>query len=220
MKGDAAFDAWYPQAIQVPNDFAATGIAVQNAACELLSYIGSSFLVGHSYGGGFLWLTADKCPEKVQGVFGIEPDTPAFQSLSSGRSIRTRIWGLTDAPLTYDPPVTDPVAQLSSQAVLVGTDSIGDRACYLQKEPARKLVNIAKVPVYFYTTESSIHAAYDHCIDAYLTQAGVKHTWQKLVDIGIRGNGHFSFIENNNLQLAALAEKFFKKHAGGRRKKF
>ena len=34
--------------------------------------------------------------------------------------------------------------------------------------------------------------------------------WIKLGDIGIHGNGHFSFLEKNNLQIAAVVESWIK----------
>ena len=217
LKGDTTFDQFYPSAVQLNKDLAGTEVAVQSAVCDLLSYIGSSFLIPHSLSGSTAFLVADKCPDYVQALFGIEPDNTPFQTLNTGTSVPTRPWGLSNAPITYSPPVTDVQSQLTSQVVKVGPDSPGNHSCFLQKEPARTLPNVAKVPIYFYTSQASVHATYDHCLSFFLTQAGVKHTWQKLADLGIYGNGHFSYMEKNNLDLAYLALKFFKRHAGRRR---
>ena len=214
VQGDPSFDAWYPSILQFPAYLPGIESAVQYAGCKLLQKIGPSFLIGHSIGGIFPWVIADQCTNLVKGIFGIEPDTPPFQSYGRGQIFPTRDWGIADIKLTYDPPVTDPITQLRNTAVVTGTDTPANRSCLLQKAPARKLTNIAKVPVYFYTTPSSIHITYDHCLAAYLWQAGVSLEWQLLSDLGIKGNGHFSFVEKNNLQLAAIADQWFKKHSG------
>lgn len=209
LRGDPTFDAWYPSLIQVPVDNAATEEAVAIATCDLLSHIPPSFLIVHSYGGLFPWVIADKCPRAVQGIFGIEPGGPPFVNLGTGPPIPARPYGLTDAPITYDPPVVNPTTDLKK--VTVGTDSPANRSCILQANPPRTLPNLIDIPVYIYTAPSSIHVTYDHCLIAYLRQAGVKDvTWQLLQDIGIYGNGHFSFIEKNNLVIASLALEWLK----------
>ena len=214
LQGGPTFDAFYKTTAQLILDFAGAEANTADALCQLMGYIGKSFLIGHSIGGNLIFPVADRCPGLVKGLFGIEPDNTPFQSLDTGVSIRTRPWGITEGPITYDPPVTDAQTQLANTAIMVGTNSPGNHSCYMQPNPPRSLPNLAKVPIYFYTTQASIHVTYDHCLSSFLTQASVPHTWQLLTDIGIYGNGHFSFLEKNNLQLAALAEKFFKKHAG------
>ena len=76
--------------------------------------------------------------------------------------------------------------------------------CWLQKEPARKLPNVAKVPTLVVTSEASYHATYDHCTAAYLTQAGVKNTFIRLADRGVNGNGHMMMLEKNNMAIAGV----------------
>jgi len=76
--------------------------------------------------------------------------------------------------------------------------------CWMQPEPARKLVNLKDIPVLIIMAEASYHAAYDHCTAAYLTQAGVKNTFVRLADAGIRGNGHMMMLEKNSDAIAAL----------------
>ena len=76
--------------------------------------------------------------------------------------------------------------------------------CWLQKEPARKLPNVAKVPILILQSEASYHASYDHCTAAYLTQAGVKNTFIRLADMGVKGNGHMMMLEKNNMAIAAV----------------
>ena len=90
------------------------------------------------------------------------------------------------------------------------TDTPARRACIYQAEPARTLPQIAKVPYVALTGDASIHITWDQCVINYLHQAGVAAEWIKLGEIGIHGNGHFSFIEKNNLEVAAVAERWIK----------
>ena len=45
----------------------------------------------------------------------------------------------------------------------------------------------------------------------YLEQAGVRSTWIKLADAGIRGNGHMMMLEKNNLEIAGVMSKWLDK---------
>jgi len=82
----------------------------------------------------------------------------------------------------------------------------------LQAEPARKLVALQGIPVMIFAAESSYHAMYDHCTAKYLNQAGVRTDYIRLVDAGIRGNGHMVMIEKNNLEIAALIARWLEKN--------
>ena len=83
--------------------------------------------------------------------------------------------------------------------------------CWLQKEPARKLPNVGKVPTLIIVSEASYHASYDHCTSAYLTQAGVKNTMIRLPDVGVRGNAHMMMLEKNNMAIAAVMAGWLEK---------
>jgi hypothetical protein len=119
---------------------------------------------------------------------------------------KNRAWGLADIRLTYDPPVQS-AAELAPvrEANADGTDLA---ICWKQPEPARKLVNLQGIPILIVTTESSQHAVYDHCTSKYLMQAGVKNTFMRLEEQGIRGNGHMVMLERNSGQVAALLQKW------------
>jgi pimeloyl-ACP methyl ester carboxylesterase len=183
---------------------------MRSAGCALLRLIGPSFLVSHSFGAVHSILLSDQCPELVVGNVNVEPASIPFQSYignatsSVGRTAN-RPWGLTNTAITYDPPAASPS---DLKTVTVGDDTPGLRSCILQVEPAKKLINIAKVPYVALTGEASPHITYDHCVINYLRQCGVKADFIKLGEIGIRGNGHFSFLEKNNLEIAAVAEKW------------
>ena len=80
--------------------------------------------------------------------------------------------------------------------------------CMLQPEPARKLANLQRIPVLVFAAEASYHAMYDHCTAKFLNQAGVKTDYMPLAKAGIRGNGHMVMIEKNNLEIAAMIERW------------
>jgi hypothetical protein len=111
----------------------------------------------------------------------------------------------------YDPPITD-CSQLNT--IVVGPDLPGNRSCYMQSTngTAHTLPNISKVPYIALTGAASPHITYDHCIIDYLEQVGVKADWIKLGDLGIEGNGHFLYLEKNNLVIAEVVEEWMQSH--------
>ncbi|KAI9720949.1 MAG: hypothetical protein M1835_004019, partial [Candelina submexicana] len=169
--GDPTFDAFYASFEQFSANREPQQLAMRDAGCALLQRIGASFLLAHSAGGLFPWIIADKCPSLVRGTVALETDTNPFHQYTGGlNGTATRRYGLTDAPITYSPPVINPDTDLKKQ--IVGSNSLGNHSCILQEEPAKQLPSIAKVPVFFITAPASVHITYDHCTVAYLRQAG------------------------------------------------
>ena len=77
-------------------------------------------------------------------------------------------------PVAYDPPVKDP-AELKP-VLEAKSDAPGDVVpCYMQTEPAHKLINLEKIPVVYLSAEGGYHREYDPCLAKWLNQAGV-HT--------------------------------------------
>ena len=76
--------------------------------------------------------------------------------------------------------------------------------CWLQKEPARKLVAVGDRPIIYFAAEASFYAPYNHCTVGYLKQAGVDVSFVKLADIGLRGNGHMMMMEKNSDAIAQV----------------
>ena len=173
----------------------------QQAAAALLDRIGPAIILTHSQSGPFGWLIADARPKLVKAIVAVEPGGPPFQNAVLNTN-KERAWGVTDIPLTYDPPVSDPSElKTERQAQPDGPDLA---RCWQQQAPARCLANLADIPVIVITTEASYHAAYDHCTAKYLAQAGVKVTAFRLGDHGIHGNAHMVMLEKNNLQVAGV----------------
>ena len=59
-------------------------------------------------------------------------------------------------------------------------------------------------PILVLTAEASYHAPYDHCTVKFLQQAGVKPSFIRLADLGIKGNSHVMMQEKNSKEIAAV----------------
>jgi pimeloyl-ACP methyl ester carboxylesterase len=200
-RGDPVFDAFF--ATQVP--FIADQVETQRlmlaAGTALLDKIGPAALMTHSQSGTFGWFLADARPDLVKAVVALEPAGPPFENVvvSEGAA---RVWGIADLPLTYDPPAASPAdLALERQAEPDGPDLV---RCWQQRAPARRLANIAGIPVIILTGEASYHAVYDHCTAKYLDAAGVAVDFIRLEERGLHGNGHMLMLEKNSLEIAAL----------------
>jgi pimeloyl-ACP methyl ester carboxylesterase len=156
------------------------------------------------------WLVADARPKLVKGIIAAEPIAPPIENAERGATGPGRLWGLTNMPMTYDPPVKDaaelhPVRQDKAD----GPDLI---PCWVQKEPAHKLVNLEGIPVLNVSGEASYHRPYAHCIAKWLNQAGVKTRFVNLEDVGIRGNGHQFMSEKNSAEISKLFMDWLEKN--------
>lgn len=177
--------------------------------CDLLARIGSSFLVTHAYGTFFPFLIADRCPDSVQGIFSMDADPSPFRDINGNPA---KPYGLSDIPLTYNPPVNDPATDLPQ--VKVGTDSASFQSCQLQRSPAKQLKNLVKTPIMQVISEAGPHILTGHCQPTFLRQAGVPVSLIYLADVGIKGNGQLMHIEKNNLDIAGLADRWFRSRDG------
>lgn len=202
--GDPVFDAYYASTVQYLSNETLTEIGMQAAGAALLDIIGPAILIPHSQAGMFPWLWADVRPELVKGILAIEPMGPPFQDAVFD-NLTGRAYGLTDIPLTYNPPVTDTTAPLTTQTFQTANANLS--SCILQAEPARQLVNLRHIPVLVETSEASYHAVYDHCNVDFLKQAGVQVEHLRLENVGIHGNGHMHFLEKNSLEIIAYLEE-------------
>jgi pimeloyl-ACP methyl ester carboxylesterase len=211
-KGDPIFDAFYATQVETLTSNEETQARNQAAGAALLDRIGPAIILTHSQSGPFGWLIADARPQLVKAVLAIEPSGPPFENtiISTGKA---RAFGVSDIPITYDPPIKD-VSELliERQPDPDGPDLY---ACRLQTAPApiRRLVNLINIPVLLITGEASYHAVYDHCTAKYLQQAGVKVDFVRLEDRGITGNGHMVMLEKNNLDIAGLIDAWVQQNA-------
>src|SRR5262245_22513192 len=209
QKGDPIFDAFYATQVETLNPVDVTQQRNKDAGAALLDRIGPAVVLTHSQSGAFGWLIADARPNLVKGIIAIEPSGPPFEATIIGTG-KARAWGPTDIPITYDPPAKEPSElAIEREAEADGPDLF---VCWMQKAPARQLVNLKNIPVMIMAAEASYHQAYDHCTSKYLAQAGVKTEYIRLQDKGIRGNGHMVMIEKNNLEIASLIDEWAQKN--------
>ena len=188
----------------------------RDALIALFEKIGPGILMVHSQAGAFAWPVADARPDLVRALLAVEPNGPPVHGVEfigapdwfkEGPVSNT--YGVTSVPLTYAPAVKD-----ASELAFVKEDKAdgpGLVTCWKQKEPARQLPNLQKMPVLVVTSEASYHAPYDHCTVKYLNQAGVHPTWIKLADIGIHGNSHVMMMEKNSKDIAAVIAQWLDK---------
>jgi pimeloyl-ACP methyl ester carboxylesterase len=208
-QGDPVFDTFYATQVEGLESAVETQTLVQAAGAALLDKIGSAIIVTHSQSGAFGWLLADARPKKVKAIVAMEPAGPPFRDAVFDQD-KNRAWGLTDIPITYAPPVKSPAEIAIVQEPKADAPDLV--RCWKQADPPRRLVNLQGIPVLVVTAEASYHAPYDQCTARFLTQAGVGNTHLRLEAQGIHGNGHMLMIEKNNLEIAALLEKWITGH--------
>lgn len=209
QRGDPVFDQFYASQVQYIGSGVVTQQLNRDAGAALLDKIGPAIIMTHSQSGPIGWAIADARPKLAKAVIAAEPGGPPFVNTVFS-SEPSRLWGVTDIPMTYDPPITD-----AKQLVVVqqaAADGPNLERCRLQAEPARRIPTLAGIPILIIATESSYHAVYDHCTGKYLAQAGVANTFVRLEDVGIRGNGHMLMIEKNNLEIADFIEQWVAKN--------
>ncbi|MBV8845920.1 MAG: alpha/beta fold hydrolase [Bryobacterales bacterium] len=214
--GDPIFDQFYASQVPSLDDFTLQQILNRDAILDLLAKIGPSILLTHSQSGAFGWPVADARPEFVKAIVAVEPNGPPFYNVDNigapewfrDASTMQRPWGITADPLQYSPR-----AEKASDLAIVRqakADAPDLSRCWLQREPARQLPNLQKMPILILTAEASYHAPYDHCTVKYLEQSGVHPKWIKLANEGIQGNGHMMMLEKNNEAIASLISRWLK----------
>jgi len=205
QKGDPIFDAFYATQVDYIAGLEEAETLMEAAGTALLDKIGPAILLTHSQAGPFGWLLADARPKLVKGIVAVEPTGPPFENAVTAEG-KARPWGITDIPVTYDPPA-NAAGDIKAVREAVA-DGPGLAPCWTQTDPPRQLSNLKGIPVLIVTAEASPHAVYDHCTAKYLTQAGVKNTLLRLADAGIQGNGHMMMLEKNNLEIAAALHQW------------
>lgn len=167
----------------------------QARGAELLDLVGPAVVFTHSAGGPMGWLMADARPELVRALVAIEPLGPPFlENAPGGLSLP---WGITAAPMTFDPPAANP-----SQLELAALDGPeGAPPLRLQADPPRRLPNLARVPIALVSSEASPVAAADPVTHAFLRQGGCTVDLLRLADHGVHGNGHGMMFERNNREV-------------------
>jgi pimeloyl-ACP methyl ester carboxylesterase len=174
---DPALTAIVTSSGPLPADLAVSQQLDQSRGAELLDLIGPAIVFSHSLGGPAGWLIADARPDLVKALVSIEAVGPPFgQNPPLGLDLK---WGITQAPITYEPPVADPAE--------------------LEGKP-RRLPNLARVPIAVVSAPASpfVHI-HDAMVD-FLRAAGCEVESLKLAEQGVEGNGHAMMLERNNVE--------------------
>jgi pimeloyl-ACP methyl ester carboxylesterase len=216
VSGDPVFDQFFASQVEDIQDVSVIERLNRAAGVALLDKIGPAILLTHSQSGPFGWGIADSRPRLVKGILAVEPNGPAFhEAVMTGApdwfkdGPLGRPWGITRGPLTYSPAAASPEdLKMTREAAADGPELV---RCWAQGASARQLPNLQGIPILIIVSEASYHAPYDHCTSKYLAQAGVKHDFVRLPDVGIRGNGHMMMLEKNNLDIAALLHAWAQK---------
>jgi len=201
--GDPVFDYFAKtelQSVANPNN----AQIITDTVVQLLDLIGQPVVLMVNSGvASSGWVIADARPKLVRGILAAEPVAPPIENAERGSTGPGRLWGVTSLPIHYDPPVKDP-SELRPvrEEKADGPDLI---PCWIQQEPAHKLVNLQGIPVLEISGEASYHRPYSHCVAKWLNQAGVKATYVRLEDVGLPGNGHQMMSEKNSAGIS----KFF-----------
>lgn len=194
--GDPALDQLLASQGPALPTFTGNEEQMRRCGAELLDRIGPAVLLTHSLGGPFGWLVADARPELVKAIIAVEPIGPPFTELPGFGRLD---WGLTAAPITYEPPVRNP-HELRTRLRAAGADGLQD--CLVQDEPVRSLPNLKGFPIAVVVTDTSPFAAFGHGVADYLTQAGADVELLRLPEMGITGNGHLPMGEKNSDEVA------------------
>lgn len=178
--GDTPGEPVFDQLVQgmgfLPKDLAESHRLDQARLASLLDRIGPAVLVTHSAGGPAGWLALDARPDLVRAVVAIEPMGPQFSTLFEGGDL---VWGLTAAPLSYEPAVEDP-------AVL--EQRVGDF----------RLPSHEGKPVVVVVGEASPFTEFEAHVVDYLKAVGADASLLNLADGGVHGNGHAPMLELNS----------------------
>ena len=173
---DPALEAIVTSSGPMPADLALSQSLDQSRGAELLDRIGPAVLFTHSMGGPAGWLIADVRPDLVKAIVAIENVGPPFLEMEPGPSLP---WGLTAAPISYDPPAESPEE--------------------LRKQP-RRLPYLAGIPIVVVSGEASPFVHFHDEMVAFLEKAGCDVDSLKLADHGVHGNGHAMMLERNNAE--------------------
>jgi pimeloyl-ACP methyl ester carboxylesterase len=196
--GDPIFDNFVKTQVQFAG--ASTALA-RDAGIALLEMLGTPvILLTHSQGGGIGFDITEARPQLVKAMVTVEPGGPQIGSVNTATAEAgprdPRSWGLTTNRFEFDPPANQPS---DLNVVLEEKSERPDEArCWLQVEPARKLVKWKNIRVLSVSADGTYHRTYDACIPKWLNQAGVSTDFVRLETVGIRGNSHMMMLEKNS----------------------
>lgn len=175
--GDTEFDQLVAAFGPLPADLGYSQGLDADRIAALLDRIGPAILVTHSAGGPVGWLSADRRPGLVSAIVAIEPMGPAFVEFPGMGALE---WGLSAAPMTFDPPLDSPEAVAAA-------------------EPAtRRMPGLVDTEVLVVTGGASPFADFADEVVDFLNHGGSRASHTHLPDHGVEGNGHAIMLEQNS----------------------
>src|SRR5579864_2606606 len=209
--GDPVFDYFAKMELPFPSADDMEPLAAEDLV-QLVDLIKKPvILILHSRLATSGWLLADARPKMVKAIIAADPWGHPIENAELDARGPGHIWGLTNFPMNYDPPVKEaselhPVQETKA-------DGPGLVPCWLQKEPPHKLTNLIGIPVLNVSAEASYHRPYARCVAKWLNQAGVKTEYENLEDVGLSGNGHQMMSERNSAEIAKYFMRWLDKNA-------
>lgn len=177
--GNPEFDQLVAAFGPLPGDLGYSQDLDATRIAALLDRIGPAILITHSAGGPVGWVVADRRPELVTAIVAVEPMGPAFVEFPG---IGRLDWGLTAAPVTYEPPLESPAAVEQAQP------------------DTRRMPGLVGKEVLLVTGGASMFADFADEVIAFLNHGGAEATRAHLPDHGITGNGHALMNERNSTE--------------------
>ncbi len=211
--GDPIFDTFMRTQVQFAG--ASTALA-REAGIALLETIGApAILLAHSQGGGIAFDITEARSKLVKAVVAVEPGGPQIGGADTAKvepgPRNPNSWGLTNNRFEYAPPANQPSdLKVSLEEKSERPDEV---RCWLQEEPARKLVRWKDVRVLSISANATYHRVYDPCLPKWLNQAGVKTDFIRLETVGIRGNSHMMMLEKNSDEIIKFIVSWLDKNA-------
>lgn len=189
---ELAMGAFIAQFGSLPADLAESQRMDADRLAALLDRIGPAIIVTHSASGPDGWLLADRRPSRVVAVVTVEPMGPPFATIPN---IGTLSWGLTAAPLAYDPPLA------------TAADARAADPGHL-RVPA-----LAGVPVAVVVADASPFAQNGPAVVDALRVAGADAELLALSEHGVAGNGHGLIYELNSDEALQPVLRWLAQHA-------
>jgi pimeloyl-ACP methyl ester carboxylesterase len=174
---DEALDAFIAAYGPLPADIASWQEMDADRLAALLDRIGPAIVMTHSASGADGWLVADRRPDLVIAIVTVEPMGPPF---SETPNIGTLSFGLTAAPITFDPPLRTPETVQEADP------------------DSRRIPALNNLPVAVVSGETSPQAKVAPETVSFLAHAGAAVEHIHLPDHGIYGNGHGLIYETNS----------------------
>jgi hypothetical protein len=172
-----ALGAFIAQFGPLPRDLAESQRMDSDRLADLLDRIGPAVVVTHSASGPDGWLVADRRREQVIAIVAVEPMGPPFADIPHIGSLQ---WGLTAAPITFEPPLADPAQAQHADPGALRIPALIDK------------------PIAVVTGGASPFGAYGPDIVNALVAGGARAERVHLPDYAIDGNGHGLIYERNS----------------------